>query len=411
MTTKLAPLATAPRLLAGLRPGAMSRADHLALHGPLPDRPDLIARLDASGLRGMGGASFPTATKWRAVEGRRGPKTVVVNATEGEPASRKDKVLSARAPHLVMDGAISAARAVGARRVIVAISEDSGRLEDVLLNALSERTERDIRVEVSVIPPGFIAGEETALVSAINGGARVPTFRGPRPDQRGVDGRATLVQNAETLGHVALIARHGPAWFRRAGTDAEPGTALVSVSGAVNQRAVMEVELGTPLREILDRAGGTDGPLRALIVGGYHGGVIGAEMIDEVVLTDASLRAAGAALGARAIVAIPQDACGLAEAAAIISYLAGETAGQCGPCVFGLAAIANGMDRLHGGDPRVVPQIESWLDQVRGRGACRHPDGTAGFVASALRVFGPEIEHHATHRCHATRVLERPWTS
>ena len=138
------------------------------------------------------------------------------------------------------------------------------------------------------------------------------------------------MQNAETLAHLALIARYGPAWFRELGTPEEPGSALVTISGAVGEPGVYEVELGTPLRALLDQAGGTDEPLRALLVGGYFGTWIGADDVDRLRLLNVDLRRVGASLGARAVVALPVSACGVCETARAARYLAAESAGQCG---------------------------------------------------------------------------------
>ena len=258
----------------------------------------------------------------------------------------------------------------------------------------------------------FVAGEETALVRALNGGPAKPTFKPPLPFERGVRGAPTLVQNAETLAHVALIARFGPAWFREVGTREEPGTALVTISGAIRRPGVYEVALGTPLAELVADAGGPTETPRAFLVGGYFGTWVPAAQAGSLALSAAGLRPAGAALGAGAIVVLPASACGVAETARVVGYLAAESAGQCGPCVHGLAAIAGALGQLarcEGTDVR--PRLERWLEQVHGRGACRHPDGAGRFVASALDVFADEVRHHQRHRrcsCGDRRVLPEP---
>jgi NADH:ubiquinone oxidoreductase subunit F (NADH-binding) len=399
MSATLTP--TGARLLLGVGPGLgpVVLAEHLRLHGPLPHRPDLVDEVDAAGLRGMGGAGFPVARKLRAVAGARAP-VVVVNATEGEPASAKDRALLSRAPHLVLDGATAAARAIGATRVVVAVGEGAPEARDAAILAVAERRARGLTVTVTETPARFVAGEDSALVRFLSGGPALPTTKPPRPDQRGVDGRPTLVQNAETLAHLALVARHGAGWFRAAGTPDEPGTALVTLTGAVREPGVVEVALGTPLEEVLGRAGGPSRPLRALLAGGYHGGFVPADALGDLVLTDRSLRGAGAGLGARALVAVPEDACGLAEAVRIADYLARESAGQCGPCTLGLRDIADALRRLHAGARSEEARIARWLGLVAGRGACRHPDGAARLVASALATFAPEIAAHAGAGCH-----------
>jgi NADH:ubiquinone oxidoreductase subunit F (NADH-binding) len=389
------------RLLHGLRPDGrpVTIGEHLHLHGPLPVRLDGASLLDAverSGLRGRGGAGFPTALKLRAVADHRGRKVVLANGVEGEPPSGKDKVLLRHVPHLVLDGVEVAAAAVGADRAVVAVSRVAEGEVSLLQRALVERG-RSARVEIEVVavPDTFVAGEETALVNAVSGGPARPTATPPRPFERGIDGRPTLVQNVETLAQLALIVRRGPDWFREIGTSDEPGSALVTLSGAVRLPGVYEVPLGTPLRELVAEAGGTTKPPRAVLVGGYFGSWLDGGTAFGCDLSNASLAAAGAMLGARAIVVLPEGSCALAEVARVSRFLADESAGQCGPCVHGLAAIAGAaasLSRSESLDGEL--RIRRWLEQVHGRGGCRHPDGAARFIGSALDVFADEVALH-----------------
>src|SRR5438270_12336118 len=232
-----------PRLLAGVSSGGgPSNLDHhFAVYGPLPPPGaiDLPALAEASGLQGRGGAGFPTGMKLRAVAAQRGRPVVVANGTEGEPISGKDKVLVGYLPHLVLDGAAAAAQALGAREAIVAVSRADREGLDALSAAIAERgrgLDKRVRLRAVAVPDGFVAGEETALVQFLNRGLAQPGFTPPRPFERGVGRAPTLVQNVETLAQLALIARFGPEWFRAVGTAAEPGTALVTISGAVAER-------------------------------------------------------------------------------------------------------------------------------------------------------------------------------
>jgi NADH:ubiquinone oxidoreductase subunit F (NADH-binding) len=254
---------------------------------------------------------------------------------------------------------------------------------------------------VIAVPDRFIAGEETALVQFINGGPCLPTFTPPRPFERGVGGAPTLVQNVETLAHLALIARFGPEWFRAVGTAAEPGSALVTLSGAFRRPGVYEAPYGEPLVDILDGAGGAASELQAWLVGGLFGTWITAAEVTEANLSRAGLAPFGAAPGARVIVALPTRACGVAETARIARYLSDESAGQCGPCVNGLDALARGLeDVAYRGRLLDRETARRQLAAVTGRGACRHPDGAARLIASALRVFAPEFDHHERlNRC------------
>jgi NADH:ubiquinone oxidoreductase subunit F (NADH-binding) len=391
-------------LLDGIRRDGrpVSFAEHCDRYGALPlelSAAALRERVAASGLTGRGGAAFPTAAKLEAVTRPRSRPVVVANGAEGEPPSGKDKVLLGYLPQLVLDGAVLAARAVGAKRAIVATTS---AMHARLKQALAERHDgAGVDIQAALVPDTFVAGEETALVNALNGGPALPTFVPPRPYERGVGGAPTLVLNVETLAQIALIARYGAPWFRRSGTPDEPGTALVTVSGAVREPGVYEVELGSPLAGLLEQAR-ADPTAQAYLVGGLFGTWVSRDDAGGVRLSDADLERVGAALGARAIVVLPRDACGVVETARIAGYLAGQSAGQCGPCVHGLAAIADSLAQLVNRG-RGTPDhglLRRRLAQIAGRGACRHPDGAVGLVSSALRVFAQELERHLLgHRC------------
>jgi NADH:ubiquinone oxidoreductase subunit F (NADH-binding) len=338
---------------------------------------------------------------------------VVANGTEGEPISGKDKVLVRYLPHLVLDGINAAAHALGAREAIVAVSRADREGLAVLSAAIAERgrvPDKRVRLRAVAVPDGFVAGEETALVQFLNRGVAKPTFTPPRPFERGVGKAPTLVQNVETLAQLALIARFGPEWFRTVGTAAEPGSALVTISGAVAEPGVYEVALGAPLRELVALAGGVTEHVRAFLVGGFFGSWLGERDAAEAFLLEADLRRRGARLGARALVVLPTSACGICETARAMRYLADSSAGQCGPCVHGLDAIARSFERL-AAQQRLDErgQLARWIQQVRGRGACRHPDGAVGFATSALEVFAHEAEQHLRGRCEGKRgVLPIP---
>jgi NADH:ubiquinone oxidoreductase subunit F (NADH-binding) len=391
---------TLPRVLAGAHVDgrALSLGEHLALHGPLPlgSGDELIELIEAAGLRGRGGAGFPAATKLRAVASARGRPIVVANGAEGEPRSGKDKVLLRHVPHLVLDGAEVAAAAVGAREIVVAAGAGAARELRAVRAALSERPRgrRSAEFRVVAVPDGFVSGEETALVNRLNGGPAKPTFTPPRPYESGVGGAPTLVQNVETLAHLALIARHGAAWFRGVGTADAPGSTLVSLGGAVARPGVYELPLGSRIEHLVHMAGDATKPLSAFLVGGYFGSWITAG-------SASSMRLAGPKLGAGVVVAHAADSCGALESARIARYLADESAGQCGPCVHGLAAIAGAVETLASrtADVHGARRLETWLRQVAGRGACRHPDGATRFVESALHVFAREFELHRHGRC------------
>jgi NADH:ubiquinone oxidoreductase subunit F (NADH-binding) len=395
-----------PTAPAGL-PRLLAPADQLAGYGPLPPASgeQVIRMVEAAGLTGRGGAGFPTHRKLRAVAAGRSP-VVVGNGAEGEPASRKDAVLLGSAPGLVLDGLQLAARAVGARRAYLYVHAGSAALPAIRA-ALAEPAGRRLfgsgPVPVTLVeaPPRFLAGEESALANRISGGPAIPRAVPPRVFQRGVAGRATLVQNVETLAQLALIVRFGPDWYRAIGTGSEPGSALFTVGGAVAAPGVVEAALGTPVPSLLSAAGGTTGPLQAVLFGGYHGAWLPAADAEAARLTVADLRSRGATLGAGVVVALPATACGVAETARVLGYLAGESARQCGPCLNGLPAIATALAQLAGpgGSPSALARIRRWADMIDGRGACHHPDGAVRFLRSAVRTFGREFDLHAHGRC------------
>lgn len=398
-----------PRLLAGVRGRhRLTLVQHLAVHGPPPPRGDARGLIDAlaeSGLRGRGGGAFPTAAKLEAVARARRRPLVLVNGGEGEPMSRKDRLLLSCSPHLVLDGALAATAAVGARELIVCVPADAPAARASVEVALAERDDAD-GVRVQAVPHRYLAGEESALVRFAGGGPLRPTVTPPRPSERGVRGRPTLVQNVETLAHVALVVRHGATWFRALGTPQLPGTALVTLSGAVRDPGVYEIPTGMRLGDLLAEAGGASEPLRAVLVGGYFGRWHPAAAAAELPLERA--------LGSGVVVALGESACPAAELARSTRWLAGESAGQCGPCVHGLAALSDAVDRLVGGraDDDVLARIARWSGQIDGRGACHLPGGVAGYLRSGLAVFAPELEdHHRFGRCEAcaaTPVLSTP---
>jgi NADH:ubiquinone oxidoreductase subunit F (NADH-binding) len=377
---------------------------HLAQHGPLPYRGGpgrLIPDVTESGLAGRGGAAFPAGRKLAAVAAAGRRPVVVANGAESEPLSAKDKTLLRYSPHLVLDGLQLAAEAVGARRAVLYLHEDlslRGQLNDLLAERRSGGLDR-VSVDLVVAPPRFLSGQETAVVNVINGGAAVPTFTPPRTFERGIGGQPTLVQNVETLAHLALIARYGAGWFRSLGTADEPGSMLCTVRQADGSAGVVEAALGAPLRDLVRCAG----QVQAVLVGGYHGAWLPASHAELASLSNAALRSVGASAGAGVLAALPAGACGLAEMARIARYLALESAGQCGPCLNGLPRIATALAGLAGIRPDgcVIADLERWAGLAEGRGACHHPDGAIRFVRSGLRVFAAEIRNHQQGTCTA----------
>jgi NADH:ubiquinone oxidoreductase subunit F (NADH-binding) len=380
-------------------------AGHVGSLGPVPLpgaqvrswREAFVSGLEASGLAGRGGAGFPAAIKLAVAHAGGRGGTVVVNAMEGEPASDKDKLLLIRSPHLVLDGAQLLAAASEARRIVVCVPEGSEHAAAGVSAAIAERagTSHSPVREVLVRPPArFVAGEESALAEWLASGRSLPSFRPDKGTALRMGRRTALVHNAETLAHVAMIARTGPDAFRAHGVVEDPGTSLVTISGAVEQPGVVEIDRGTPLIDIANRATPLGAP-RALLVGGYGGAWVGPAHF-ATPYASLSLRAVGASAGVGIVVVLGPEACGLTETARVVHYLAGQSAGQCGPCVYGLPAIADDLARLARGDvdPSLLARLHRRVGQVDGRGACRHPDGAANVVRSALTVFAEDVRVH-----------------
>jgi NADH:ubiquinone oxidoreductase subunit F (NADH-binding) len=385
-------------------------ASHTARHGRLPYRDRegvLIKDIGTSGLTGRDGGAFPVYRKLDAVlsaaEKRRRTAKVIANGAESEPASDKDATLLWLAPHLVLDGLQLAAEAVAADAAFLYIH--TNRERDVgarLAEAIRERQARGldrVPVQLAQAPDRFLSGQETALLNHLAGGAAVPRFMPPRITERGLDNAPTLVQNVETLAHLALIARKGPRWFRSCGTSDEPGSMLATVRRRDGKPRISEVPLGMSLAALTGELPAGS----AVLIGGYHGTWLSAADAQRLTLDNASLAAVQARVGAGVVAVLPPDRCGLVETARVVRYLALESAGQCGPCLNALPRIAAALAEVAGGrfHAGTLEDVQRWANLAAGRGACHHPDGTVRFVDSALQVFAPELARHARGRCSA----------
>ena len=391
------------RLLAGpdLSLGAESMHSHVQRLGPPPvPGPLLTERLERAGLTGRGGAGFSVARKWRSVAAAGAAPVVIVNGAEGEPQSLKDRVLMTTRPHLVLDGALLAARTLRASQIAVYVGEHHHAAWSAMAAALAERPEPELRrARIAGAPGRYVAGESSAAVNFLNSSVGTPTSKPPEPHIAGVEGAPTLVQNVETLAHVALIARYGAEWYRSAGRRGAAGTLLLTAAGAVRSPGVLEVESGTTVAEAIEMAGGAAAAPRAVLLGGYFGSWIDAREALELPLDQAELKQRGYGLGCGVLGVISEHACGVCETARILAYLAGESSAQCGPCFFGLRALSDACSRIaaRGTNRDDLARLARWSSEVRGRGACRHPDGAVIFLQSALRTFGAEFASHPAH--------------
>ena len=388
------------RVTAGLdRYGRLDLAAHRAEFGTVPalSAPDLIRICEQVDLRGRGGAAFPVGRKLRSVmaatrQGKRRP-VIVVNGAEGEPGSVKDKMLLARSPHLVLDGALLAARALNAREIVIAVAGNGPHLESVSAAVAADSAAARITRVVSV-PDRFISGESGALVNALNGKSALPPGEKIRTSETGVRGLPTLLQNAETYAQLAVLAMLGPAGYASVGLEREPGTVLVTVGGSVARPAVVEAPAGEPLGHILDICGAYQP--QGVLIGGYHGMWLTPEDAYQASVSRTGLAAAGGTLGAGIVLVLCQQTCPLGEVSRVASYLAMQSSGQCGPCKLGLPAVARALAAITSGAGGMddLEAVRRGASGVVGRGACAHPDGTANFVVSALDAFSADLSEH-----------------
>ncbi|QPG67509.1 NADH-ubiquinone oxidoreductase-F iron-sulfur binding region domain-containing protein [Mycolicibacterium mucogenicum] len=369
-----------------------------------PDR--LLDEVERSGLRGRGGAAFPMAVKLRSVRdnGRgRGGAVVVANGEEGEPASIKDRWLLRNRPHLVLDGLRLAAAMVAAQRTYVYVSDPAAAAS---VEAAVAQRNPGPAVEVVIVAPGYVAGEETAAVRAINGGPAKPTDKPPRPFEQGIGALPTLVSNVETLANLPYIQTHGAEDYRSVGTASSPGSFLATITGAGRPSALYELPHGVRFADVLELHGVPTEMATGALVGGYFAGLLGPGVLDAT-LDHEALRGLGSGLGCGAISILNGD-CPVAVAASVLAYFDRENAGQCGSCFNGTAAMAAAAAGLRDGVATAddLARLRRWSRELRGRGACGTLDGAANIAASLLDQFPAEVARHLETGCPACQSGE-----
>ncbi|MGV8908187.1 MAG: NADH-ubiquinone oxidoreductase-F iron-sulfur binding region domain-containing protein [Propionicimonas sp.] len=374
-----------PRLLAHLAdgPGLMPhRLRHPAPADVTVER--LAAAAHSADLRGRGGAGFPFETKLRTAAARRGA-VVVVNLSEGEPASHKDEALAMLRPHLILDGAVLAARALGARRVHLVLPGDKPLVGTRISAALAERAGSErIEWRTHNADVGFVSGQARAVIELISGRANLPVTAWAPEAVSGYRGRPTLLSNAETFAQLASIWVHGP----------NPGTMLITRDGDTFDAKVAEVVLGAPWSAVLSPTE-LDRPV---LLGGYHGAWVPGGALTGRRIANEDLAGLGARLGAGVVLPLPSGSCPVHVTARIVSYLAGQSAQRCGPCRFGLPTLALAVEDVDRG-VGPVERLDKLAGLLSGRGACAHPDGTVRLVASLQRSFGEELRLHQRQEC------------
>jgi NADH:ubiquinone oxidoreductase subunit F (NADH-binding) len=396
-----------PRLL---RQGGEDYAEYRDSGGyrPLDDPDGLLSQIDLSGILGRGGAAFPLAVKLKTVRANgveAGGAVVVANGEEGEPASIKDRWLLRHRPHLVLDGLRLAARMVSAERAHLYVSDRCAA--ESVQSALAE-VDRDVlsglSISVLTVDPGYVAGEETAAVRALNGGPAKPTDKPPRPFEEGVGRLPTMVSNVETLALIPFIARHGAEAFRAQGTSASPGTFLATITGAGKPPALYELPHGLAFTDLLESHGVPTDQVHGVLMGGYFAGLLNRDVLD-ITLDHESLRRLDSGMGCGAITVLTED-CPVAVAASVMAYFDRENAGQCGSCFNGTAAMSAVTEALRDGvaTNEDLARLERWSVVLRGRGACATLDAATNVASSLLSAFPQVVDRHLNNDCDSCRT-------
>ncbi len=396
-------VAEGPRLLRHLHRGPSLDAHVDRLGGlPRPTAQELVDLARSAGLRGRGGAGFPFATKLEVAAAGRTRAEVVVNASEGEPASFKDAALALTRPHVVLDGASVTAHALGARTVHVVVPSERPAVEEAVRRAVDERSSgpragrRDggLRWVVHRAEPRFVAGQARAVLELLAGRDNLPVTAWEPEAARGHRGRPTLLSNAETFAHVGLLALEGGAAYRDHGTPDEPGTLLLTVHGVTARPRVVEVPHGARWSDVLP-----PGALgRPVLVGGYHGTWVSPGGLVDLAVSRSVMSERGLALGAGVVIPLPEGDCPVRRTAELTAYLASQSAQRCGPCLNGLPALAEALARLDDGQA-AADRIGELSRLVTRRGACAHPDGTVRMVQSMMAAFPADVLAHRQGAC------------
>lgn len=395
-----------PRLLADLEHGpglAVHRRRSIGRQPWPTSGRELAELLEAVDLRGRGGAAFPLARKVRTAAKARGRPVVVVNAAEGEPASSKDSTLMLLKPHLVLDGAQLVAQAIGADTIHVVVPGERPSVQAGVRTAMADRADADpVPMSLHQAECRFVAGESSAVLELLSGRPNLPVTTSRPSAVSGLGGRPTVLSNAETYAQAALLARDGVDAYCSVGTPAEPGTRLLTIDGDGDRPTVLEVAHGTRLAPLL-AAADADAD-NGLLLGGYHGTWLPPAAVADLTVSAMAMIEAGAAIGAGVMLPLRAGVCPIRRTAVVVGYLAGESANRCGPCKFGLPALAHAVRDLALGAVRSSERIVQLMDAVERRGACHHPDGTTRSIRSMLRAFPLEVEMHLSGSCTAAAV-------
>jgi NADH:ubiquinone oxidoreductase subunit F (NADH-binding) len=404
----------------------IANGGYQALHKSLTElnREETLNEVKASGLRGRGGAAFPTATKWSFLAGNpASEKFVLCNCEEGDPGAFNDKNILESDPHTLVEGVIIAGYATGATKGYIFIRHGHNGPIDRCRAAVDQArelgflgenimgTDFSYEIEIALTGDSYVAGEESALMEAIEGKRAMPRFRPPFPAQVGLFGKPTNINNVKTLAYVPEIVSKGGEWFAGIGHDTSTGTVILCLSGNLKYTGMIEVPLGMNLKDVIYEAAGgmKEGKtLKFLQTGGPLGGVLGADNID-VLLDFEVLRAAGAIVGSGGLIAADDSTCIVDLTRSLIAFCQYESCGKCFPCRMGMSHLLEVLERLCRleGTTDDLALMQKIGVNMQAGSLCGH--GQLGFnpVSSALRYFGPEFDTHILeHTCPTGTCLE-----
>jgi NADH-quinone oxidoreductase subunit F len=372
----------------------------------------VVQELKTSGLRGRGGAGFPTGVKWDKVLNHRvKERYFVCNAGEHEPGTFKDRHLLKTIPHQLIEGCLIASRTAQAKASFIYVNHEYEEERENLKKALAQAKERgfvgknilgtgiDIELQVFEGHGSYVAGEETAMLESMQGRPAMPRQKPPfYPTDYGLYGKPTLVNNVETLCNIPRILHKGAAWFTQVGTEKCPGTMMFSLSGAIKRPGVYEMPMGVTVRELIEQCGGgvaAGRKIKAVFPGGPAFSMVTADQLDLPMDFD-SLKKAGTGLGSAGVMVVDDATCMVRQTLKFSNFFKGESCGQCPPCRMGTINLATLMTKIEAGEG-TQKDLDSLLQLcgfVKGTGYCTLVTGAAVLVQSSLKLFRHEFEEH-----------------
>ena len=380
---------------------------------------EVIKEIQDAGLRGRGGAGFPTGNKWRLAREAEGPETVIIcNADEGDPGAYMDRTIIESNPHQVLEGIAICAYAVGARKAIVYVRAEYPLAVKIISKAIEQAKELgllgegilgsllNLKIEVFQGSGAFVCGEETALIQSLEGNRGMPQHRPPYPVQRGFKGQPTVINNVKTFASVPPIIIHDAMWYRKIGTENSPGTSIFSVVGNVVHPGLVEIPMGVDLRTLIfDICGGIPDKksFKAVQIGGPSGGCLPADFLDTPIDFD-SLTEAGAMMGSGGMVVMDEDACMVNIARYFLDFTQKESCGKCTFCRIGTHHMLSALERITLGDGNEgdLEQLEDLSRDIKDGSLCGMGKTAPNPVLTSLRYFKEEYDAHINEkRCPA----------